>query len=312
MSADVIDYATGEVVSAELVPFQASAVEHTADGVVAVLTHARYWLASAVEMTGPAEVAAVKAAVAMAATYSRELQLSKEIQMDAQEMVRRAEYALGKAIRQGQAEGTVATVGTSSGPRSDYERNGAMVRVDRTGDTSSISRPTDFALETELYGNGSGILQMADADPEVVEEAIDEAKGEGNLSRANVVRKIKGRQSPVTRDDRAKEIARLAEMGYSTRQIAPQIGIGEDAVHDIERDYSIDIPADRFTKGSRRIDTNRIIQQTVNALEGLAVGLELINPDDIDTDLAATWADSLSQSMKTLSKAYRQIKESVQ
>lgn len=35
--------------------------------------------------------------------------LAQEIQLDAREMVRRAEYALGKAIRQGQAEGLIET-----------------------------------------------------------------------------------------------------------------------------------------------------------------------------------------------------------
>lgn len=44
----------------------------------------------------------------VAETYARELRLSKGIQMDAAEMVYGArEYALGKAIRKGQEEGTV-------------------------------------------------------------------------------------------------------------------------------------------------------------------------------------------------------------
>ncbi len=291
MTAETIDYATGEVVSGDLVPFGARQIERSAEGVVAVLTNARQWLASAVEMTGPAEVAAVKAAVAMASTYSRELQLSKEIQLDAQEMVRRAEYALGKAIRQGQERGEIR----AKGEHEDLHQVKISPR--------------------EYFNNGKETVEvytMADADPEVVEDAISEAREEGQPTRANVVRKIRGQQSGMTRDDRAKEIARLASMGYSTRQIAPQLGIGEPAVYEIQKDYQIDIPADKYVKGRRRVDTNRIISQTVSALEGLTYGLELINPDDIDQGQAQTWLDSLTESIQALSKAKRQIKESMQ
>lgn len=294
MTAETIDYATGEVISStDLVPFQPAEIEHSAEGVVAVLTHARQWLASAVEMTGPAEVAAVKATVAMAATYSRELQLSREIQLDAQEMVRRAEYALGKAVRQGQDRGELRTNG----------QHGQAVRG------ANSSSPANY------FTNGDervDIYVMADADPVIVEEAIAEARAEGQPTRANVIRKIKGQQSAMTRDDRAKEIARLAGLGYSTRQIAPLVGVGESAVYEIQKDYGISIPADRHIKGTRRIDTNRIISQTVSALEGIAMTLDLINPDDIDQGQARTWLDSLTESLKALSKAKRQIKESLQ
>ncbi len=128
MSAEVIDYATGEVITAELVPFEGAAVDRSAEGVVAVLTHARQWLASAVEMTGPAEIAFNKAVIVTAETYAKELGLSKEIRMDATEMVRRAEYALGKAIRKGQADGTVARQGES---RPFHHRDDSTVMKER-------------------------------------------------------------------------------------------------------------------------------------------------------------------------------------
>lgn len=305
MTAEVIDYATGEAIEpGELVPFQRpAAIERSAEGVVAVLTHARHWLASAVEMTGPADVAAVKATVAMAATYSRELQLSKEIQMDAQEMVRRAEYALGKSIRHGQQRGEIGDRASATASRIAHQ----------TGDTSLVKpSPTTFATSDELSGNGGGIYAMADdVSAEEFEEAITEAKTEGNLSRANVVRKIKGQQSAMTRGDRAREIERLAGLGYSTRQIAPMVGIGERAVYDIQRDHQIEIPADRYVKRTRRIDTNRIISEAVSALEGIAMTLDLVNPADIDQEQARTWLNSLTESLQALSKAKRQIKESM-
>lgn len=309
MSAEVIDYAAGEVITnsyTDLVPFQASVVDRTAEGVVAVLTNARQWLASAVEMTGPAEVAFNKAIIVTAETYAKELGLSKEIQMDATEMVRRAEYALGKAIRKGQEEGTVATRGTIGGSGS---RGSSGTRSSYNPDL--VSRPTDFASADELHGNGAGIYQLAEADPEQFEEAIAEAKAEGNLSRANTVRKIRGQQSFETRDDRAREVARLAALGYSSRQIAPQIGLGQEALAAIVRDYGITVKADRHIAGTHAADTNRIIEKAVSALEGIALGLDLIDPSAIDPERAQNWANSLTQSIAALSKARRQIKESV-
>lgn len=308
MTAEVIDYATGEVITTpptDLVPFQASVVDRTAEGVVAVLTNARQWLASAVEMTGPAEVAFNKAIIVTAETYAKELGLSKEIQMDATEMVRRAEYALGKAIRKGQAEGTVAT-------EREMKAHAGHVRQQVANSELLKPRPSDFLSDPrELSANKAGIYQMTDVSPEGFEEAITEAKSEGNLSRANVVRKIKGQQSFETRDDRAREVARLAALGYSSRQIAPQIGVGQEALAAIVRDYGITVKADRHIAGTHAADTNRIIEKAVSALEGIALGLDLIDPSAIDPERAQNWANSLTQSIAALSKARRQIKESV-
>lgn len=56
------------------------------------------------------------------------------------------------------------------------------------------AKPRDFADHSELYQK-SGILVMADnANDEQFEEALAEAKSEGNVSRANVVRKIRNKK----------------------------------------------------------------------------------------------------------------------
>ena len=77
--------------------------------VTQMLTEARAWLAHAVESTGPQTIANFKAQMATVAEAPKQLNLSKEIQLDALEMVRRAERGVGLAIRKGQAEGTIET-----------------------------------------------------------------------------------------------------------------------------------------------------------------------------------------------------------
>lgn len=140
------------------------------------LTRARDWLSRAVDETGPEQIAAAKAEIATAAEATKQLGLSKEIQLDAQEMVRRAEYALGKAIRKGQAEGTVAKRGYQGAPSN--------------GGNPAITHVPDLIGKNEWRGD-DGISSLADATDDDFDEAIDEAKAEGNLSRANVARKAR-------------------------------------------------------------------------------------------------------------------------
>jgi hypothetical protein len=94
----------------------------------------------------------------------------------------RADYALGKAIRDGQQPGenhTVATRGEVVKSQENKTRPGQVL--------SSVNK---FATNGELYGHSSrpGILALADnASPDEFESALTEAKAEGNLSRADYV-----------------------------------------------------------------------------------------------------------------------------
>jgi hypothetical protein len=82
----------------------------------------------------------------------------------------RADYALGKAIRDGQDNGTITKRG-----------------IHKTADCSLS--PKDIASNAELFGDardgqGNGIYALADnASPDEFEEELTEAKVEGNLSR---------------------------------------------------------------------------------------------------------------------------------
>jgi len=84
-------------------------------------------------------------------------------------MVRRAEYALGKAVKAGQERGEVKTKGGLP----------------------------DEKTAVSTYFNGGGeqqaITAMSSVDPDTFDAALNEARDEGNVSRANVVRKVKER-----------------------------------------------------------------------------------------------------------------------
>lgn len=280
-----------------------------AASVIDYLSQARTWLATCVEITGPEEIARAKAEIATAAEATKQLHLSREIQLDAQEMVRRAEYALGKSIRKGQAEGTIRDR-SHGGPRSDYERGGQVVRVDRTADSSAIS-PKEFLPNGhdahEVYAMTDGAPE-----PEQFDAAIDEAKAEGNLSRANVVRKVKKQTGPTTRDQRADLIADLAAQGYSSRQMPAKVGVTEESVRQIARDYDIEIPADKAIGRTRRVNSTQVVVNTATALEGLVAGTELVDFDALDLVEVRQWAASLNDSLKKLQRFATQIRKATQ
>jgi hypothetical protein len=289
---------TGEITGTDL----ATVDKSNAASVIGYLSQARDWLATCVEITGPAEIAHAKAQIATAAEATKQLHLSKEIQLDAQEMVRRAEYALAKSIRKGQGEGTVRR----RGDRQNFG-NQHVSGVPRDN-WNSKSSPTDFASPHELEGNGAGLYDLADGvEPDEFDAALDEAKSEGNLSRANVARKVKAKTR--SRDDRADLIEELANKGYSSRQMPSKVGVSEETVRQIARDFGIEIPADRAIGGTRRHNSHRIASETVAALEGLAMGVGLINYDEIDPREARQWADSLNDSFRVLNRFHKQIKE---
>lgn len=93
---------------------------------------------------------------------------------------RRWERCEGLALREGQAVGEIAT--QADGPRN------------RVTPSASLPKATDFATHQELYGRDgkSGIYALADnATDAEFDDALNTARAEGNVSRANVVRKLK-------------------------------------------------------------------------------------------------------------------------
>ena len=79
-------------------------------------------------------------------------------------------YRVGELVRQGQEDGTVA-------------RSHVGVVDDNTRTVTEAAGVTHRSQVTALY-------PMADVHPADFDAAIEDAKAEGNLSRANVVRKV--------------------------------------------------------------------------------------------------------------------------
>jgi hypothetical protein len=164
-----------------------------------ILTQSRDWLVRATQATDPARaVSEFKAFISTVAEAAKQKKVSEEIVTEATVMVRRTERALGVAIREGQERGLVESTEEAK-LRASYA--GVKSRgIDRSVENTLVTkpRPLDYATGNDLHGNGAGIYHMTDDVTDAqFEEALTEAVQEGNVSRANLVRKIRGEISPL-------------------------------------------------------------------------------------------------------------------
>ncbi len=149
------------------------------------LVESKRWLAVATKGTDPTPIQEFKAWAATVAEMTRQKGLSEEIQMDAQEMVRRAERGIGLVVQQGQEAGVVRTVG-----RSEFGQVSPSVH-DVSSRESSLPSPKEFYATTREYVDARDM--SVDVTDEDFEEVLQEAREEGNLSRRGVAAKARER-----------------------------------------------------------------------------------------------------------------------
>ena len=300
-------------------------IERSADPaafVVQACQRAKAWLREALEHGDIEQIAEIKSQAEAVRVYTTQKQLGKDAQLAAAEIVRRAERGIGLTIRRGQQNGEIAKRGDrgSRGAPGVHGGNPGDRRGDHLGSPREIFRHGDERADAYAMSDG-----VSDTD---FEDALGEAKAEGNLSRANLVRKIRqragsptaqgGEHAPDPADRSAEAAARRRDLigefagsGMSSRQIGERLGIGDDRVRQMAREQGIEIRADAVLGRTRRLDSNRIVRETVHALEGLAMGVELADPAGVDPAEANEWAASMARSIRLLGKFLRQMKEAI-
>jgi hypothetical protein len=299
-------------------------VERSADPAVFVVQaceRAKVWLQEALEHGEIEQIAEIKSQAEAVRVYTAQKQLGKDAQLAAAEIVRRAERGIGLAIRCGQQNGQIAKRGErgSRGAPGVHGGNPGDRRGDHLGSPAPFFRHGDE--RADAYAMADGVSETD------FEDALGEAKTEGNLSRANVVRKIRQRRgdplapggqvpdpadrSPEAAVRRRGLVGAFAASGMSSRQIGERLGIGDDRVRQLAREHGIGIRADAVLGRTRRPDSARIVRETVHALEGLVMGVELADPAGLDPAEAADWAASMVRSIRALSKFVRQMKETI-
>jgi hypothetical protein len=307
--------------AADLVLADPGVIERSADPagfVVAACQRAKAWLTEALEHGEIEQIAELKSQAEAVRVYTAQKQLGKDAQLAAAEIVRRAERGIGVAVRRGQQEGQIARRGDRGGCGAPGVRGGdpGATRGEHLDSPAGFFR--NDKERADCYSMADGV---SDAD---FENALGQAQGDGDLSRANVVRKIRQRRvcqpapdgevpDPADRSagaaaHRRDLIAGFARGGMSSRQIGERLGIGGDRVRQVAREHGIELRADAVLGRARRPDPGRIVRQTAHALEGLAMGVELADPAGLDPAEAAEWAASMTRSIRALNKFLRQMK----
>lgn len=273
--------------------------------VTGMLAQARQWLERAKESTTPAQdVAEFKAFVATVAEAAKQKKLSEGIQLDAVEMVRRSERALGVAIRQGQAAGEIVKSGDIGGGG----RGGDKAALTRMSLRNDLDRPIDFAPANEL---STGIYPMTDnVTDQQFESALESAKEEGNLSRANVVRKVAEISTYRERqEDKWARVTDLAGQGYTSDQIAREVGMTEAGLRNGTRKHGITVRADKILGKSHRINPIEVLGKIVLSLEVTQSSLELVSYEDVTPEQAAEWLEQLAAPLRAIRKMQTALKE---
>ena len=304
----LVDTNDGRPMGLAVIPQNPAALDNVQDPaavMVALVDQARTMLAQATGMEGLADVIEWKSRAEAIRVYTQQKDMGHEAELSAAEIVRRAERRIGQLIREGQAAGEVATRGdeTTGWRGKELQERGQELKMS----PSSMFSNSQAMTETyALADNGSD---------EDFEKALAEGKAEGNLSRANIVRKVKGeppveapRNLPLAQ--RTEQIRTLAAKNYTSPQIADEIRISAHRVREIAKSTGIDITADAVFGGKfRQIDANEVMGKVVFAAMPEPVVLARIAYSELDHALIPEWVSSLEAAIKSLQAIKSSLKK---
>ena len=99
----------------------------------------------------------------------------------------------------------------------------------------------------------------------------------------------------------------MAVAGYTSRQIADDVGVTLEGCRSILKEEGIDVPADKAVGKSRRHDSNRIVGQMALEAESIPAAVNLIDFAELDPDRLGEWIDSLVTARKSLDGFIRKL-----
>lgn len=120
-----------------------------------------------------------------------------------------------------------------------------------------------------------------------------------------VVRRKLGLATSHTREaiaDRLVTMQRMADEGYSSRQIAAAVGLTEESCRNSLRAKGIAVPADKAIGTTHTHDANRIVDHMVMDADNLTADVALIEYGQLDPDRLVEWIASLKTSRESLSR----------
>jgi ribosome-binding protein aMBF1 (putative translation factor) len=162
-------------------------------GVTTLLSKTRTGLLAAIASHDLPGIVEGKRRAGMIQEIAKQLRLSREIQYDATELVRRSERGLGVAIRVGQQAGTVETTSDAKSRASRKSSAPSSEDRDRKTPVNTLLTKTE---QTGGRNRNHSVFAFTDGvTDDQFEEVIAQCRTEKNLSRAHVARKAKEKAS---------------------------------------------------------------------------------------------------------------------
>ncbi len=249
--------------------------------VTAMLAHSRAGLLAAIAAHDLPEIREFKQRASAIQEIAKQVRMGKEFQIDAAELVRRAERGLDTAIRDAQERGEVSRLGDFSVPKPDYiaVRNGIEVSVrGAVPDANSTSKPSpsDFFKHNTEWNQAHAMGAISD---EAFERVLEEARQEENLSRTNVARKAKA--------------AREAEKEQPANVLQDQM---EPAP------APASAPPPKKTARARKT-----VEQISITLSNYVLGLAEIDPGEVDRDELQKEINIIFESLGAIRKFMKEV-----
>lgn len=317
----LVDTTTGEIVHRSDLALVASepqlldTYDDQSRAVVALCEQARTLLANAVEARDVDWLKRVKADAKTIATIVKERKLGEEAALAANEIILRAIRDLAIVVKAAVQDGTAPR----EAQRTDIQLNAHGIQ---------LLKPIEVFGHERTRGDA---YVMAEIDDETFDSVLAQAKADKKLSRSHLVRCIKEMLAatadatacgegiaepdtpPIDRSRagqqlRIETIRDMAAKGYSSHQIANAIHIGAERVRLLARREGIDITADAFVGRRPQIDVENVIEQTVLALSGIAMGLSMIDDiPSIDAAKRREWLEALEPSLAALTRLKKEL-----
>lgn len=112
--------------------------------------------------------------------------------------------------------------------------------------------------------------------------------------------------------ERVEQVRELAEKGATVDQIAEAVGVGEKRVRVICQTNDIEVAADKVMKKTRRIDSNSVIEKTVEAAVMLTEGAKFIDWEEVDRSRVPEWVSALRDARSALTRFINRLQEAAQ
>lgn len=288
-------------VSTDIASLDSMSPEMQAIATTGMLDQCRQWLIRAVAAPPPPlEAAEFKAFVSMIAEATKQKKLSEEIRLDADEMVRRSERALGLSIREGQKTGSVRTNGERDVVANQYGAAAFPIAE------SSKASPGDyFNHHTDISQTYAVTDNVSD---EQFDAALSAAKDEGNLSRRNVVRKVQELGTyREQQDEKWESVAELSAQGFTSAQIAREIKMTESGLRESAKRKGIEFPADKLA-GTKRINALEVLERIVLGFEVTESSLDLVSYENVTKEQAAEWSNRLEAPLRAIRAMHTELK----